>query len=404
MACHDDEVVAAPVVPTLDEVCRVGRAAGLDEVGVCTASAFVEARRVLEERKASGLHATMAFTYRRPERSTDPAHTVDAAASLVVGARAYRHAEPAPPPSNDPVGRVAAYARDDHYAELRRALEQVATRLRADGWRARVLVDDNALVDRAAAMRAGLGWQGKSGNVLLVGRGSWFVLGAVVTDAPLAAADPPLVDDLCGPCRRCVDACPTSAIVARGVVDARRCLSWLLQDAGVFPREHRVALGDRIYGCDACQEVCPPNHRADRAAGRDADADARGDAGGDAGAGAWVPLLELLAATDDEVLARYGRWYINRREPRWVRRNALVVLGNVGDGADRRVAATLDAYLRHPDPVLRAHAVWAAARLGRRDSLAVVADDDAAEVRDELAALAAGDANGATATAGIEPS
>src|SRR5690606_2934259 len=120
-------------------------------------------------------------------------------------------------------------------------LGAVAAELTAAGWRARVLADDNALVDRAAAARAGIGWFGKNANLLLPGLGSWFVLGSVITDAPVVPTEVP-VADRCGSCTRCLEACPTGAIVAPGVVDARRCLSWLLQADGSFPREHRAAL------------------------------------------------------------------------------------------------------------------------------------------------------------------
>ena len=163
------------------------------------------------------------------------------------------------------------------------------------------------------------------------------------------------------------------------MVDARRCLAWLVQQPGTFPRQHRVALHDRVYGCDDCQEVCPPNIRFDRAA-------PPALAPGSASPGPWVPLLDLLAAGDDELLARYGRWYIAGRDPRWLRRNALVALGNIGDAADERVVAALDRHLRHADPMLRSHAAWAARRLGRHDLLGALAGDDAPDVVDELAA------------------
>jgi epoxyqueuosine reductase len=374
-------VVALPdaVVPSTGELVALGRANGLDAVGVCTARPFTETRVALESRKAAGLHGGMAFTYRRPERSTDPSITVPRAAALVVGAAGYHRAEPPRPRDHGPVARVAAYAWEDHYGRVRQGLTPISERLRAEGWRARVVVDDNALVDRAAAVRAGLGWWGKSANVLVPGRGSWFVLGAVITDAPLVTADPEPVADGCATCRRCLDGCPTGAIVAPGVVDARRCLSWLLQAPGPFPRALRAALGDRLYGCDDCQEVCPPNRRDDRAGRRAAGDDAQ----------AWVPVLGLLDADDREILARHGRWYIAGRDPRWVRRNALVVLGNVGDGGDPAVVAALGRFLAHPDPTLRAHAVWAAARLGRHDLLAPLAGDPDPEVRAELSACAA---------------
>jgi epoxyqueuosine reductase len=296
----------------------------------------------------------MAFTYRNPSRSTDPARTLPGVQAIVVGARAYDPRPAISRPSTAPVGRVAAYARHDEYGELRVGLTAVADELRVHGWKARVLADDNALVDREAARRAGLGWYGKNSNLLLPGRGSWFVLGSVLTDAPLPAATE-LVADGCGSCRRCIDGCPTAAIVAPGVVDARRCLAWLLQRAGTFPHEHRAALGDRIYGCDECQEVCPPNRRP--------------GAGSDRPSGPpWVPLLEVLSAEDEVLLARHGRWYIPDRDPRWLRRNALVALGNVGDPRDPAVMDAIERYRTGDDEVLAEHADWAARQMGVDDA------------------------------------
>ena len=236
---------------------------GLSAVGIAPATPMHEARQALEQRKAAGLDGGMQFTYRNPARSTDPGRALPGAAALVVGAWAYGRTAPGPSDRGGgteearPRGQVARYAWRDYYADLRAALGQLAGLLVEAGWVARVVVDDNALVDRAAATRAGLGWYGKNSNVLLPQRGSWFVLGAVVTDAPLVPGTP--VADGCGPCRRCLGACPTGALVEPGVLDARRCLAWLLQAPGVFPFEYRVALGGRIYGCDDCQEVCPPN-------------------------------------------------------------------------------------------------------------------------------------------------
>lgn len=335
-----------------DEVIAAGVAAGLDAVGVASAEPFDSTRAALVERREQGLHGGMAFTYRNPDRSTDPARTVSGARSLVVGALGYRRRTP--PAPDRAVGRVAAYARRDHYARLRDALSQVADLLHGAGHQAVVVADDNALVDREAARRAGLGWYGKNSNLLLPGQGSWFVLGSVITTAALDQSNP--VPDQCGPCRRCLDGCPTGAIVAPGVVDARRCLAWLVQAEGDFPLEFREALGDRIYGCDDCQEVCPPNKMAET--------DGTGAGGGLDDDMAWVDLVELLDLDDDELMARYGRWYIPRREPRYVRRNALVALGNSGRGTDPEVIDTVDRYLSDPDPMLVRHAEWAAARLG----------------------------------------
>ncbi|MDQ2649527.1 MAG: tRNA epoxyqueuosine(34) reductase QueG [Actinomycetota bacterium] len=357
-------------VPAVEDLRASALASGLDALEVAVAEPFVEVRATLERRKAEGLHGGMNFTYRNPARSTDPGRAVDGARSLVVGARSYFTEEPAAPV--EPSGRIARYAWSDHYAALATGLGVVATMLRDAGWQARVVVDDNALVDRAAAHRAGIGWWGKNANLLVPGAGSWFVLGSVITDAPLTPSSGP-AEDRCGSCTRCFDGCPTGAITAPGVVDARRCLSWLLQAEGPFPLEFRVALGDRIYGCDDCQEVCPPNRRTPvhELTGHER---------------AWAPLLGLLDADDDVVLAMAGRWYIPKRDVRYVRRNALVVLGNVGDPRDPEVVEAVRHHLAHPDPLLRSHAVWAARRLGRPDLLEAVRGDADPTVATELAA------------------
>jgi len=363
----------------VDALRTIGLAHGLDALGVATAEPFDDVRRVLEDRRAAGLHGGMQFTYRNPARSTDPSATLAGARSLVVGARSYRRAGPSGGGRGEPQARVARYVWDDDYGALRSALQAVADELVARGWRAVVVVDENNLVDRAAAHRAGLGWYGKSSNLLLPGHGSWFVLGSVITDAPLPASAGP-VPDGCGTCTRCIDSCPTGAIIAPGVVDARRCLAWSLQVAGPFPREQRVALADRIYGCDDCQEVCPPNRREDRVGGPAAEV---------AEAAVWVSVVEMLDAGDEELLARFGHWYVPRRQPRYLRRNALVVLGNTADPSPLApsVLAVLVRYLTDDDPLLRAHAAWAARRLGRDDLVVEhLVDDPSPEVREELAA------------------
>lgn len=358
---------------------------GLHRLGVAPAHIMTRAREALVERAAAGLNDTMQFTYRNPERSTDPKRSVADAASVIVAAAPYLLEEPARPVDDQgyetPVGRVARYAWVDHYATLRTGLGAVANGLRSQGHRAVVFADDNAIVDREAAWLGGLGWFGKNANLLMPGAGSWFVLGCVVTNAQLAVSTP--IADGCGPCRRCLDACPTQAIIAPGVVDARRCLAWLLQRPGIMERQYRVALGDRLYGCDDCQEVCPPTVRL--GGGHPAQPVANTTE-----IQAWVPVLDLLDLADDDIMQRYGRWYIHRRDPRWLRRNALVVLGNIGNGTDRRTAATLARFLAPgADPMLVAHAIWAAARLGRRDLLADLSITDLTDpdIADELARL-----------------
>lgn len=364
---------ASPRVPGVDELRRVGLAAGLASVGVTSAEVLEPARSVLVRRREAGLAATMQFTYRNPTRSTDPELLLPGARSILVGLYDYRRSTRQRPVGT--VGQVARYARVDFYAQLRAGLGAIAEKLVEAGWRARVVADSNALVDRNAAWRAGLGWYGKNTHILN-DSGSWYVLGAVVTDAELPTASRTEPDG-CGSCTACIDGCPTDAIVAPGVLDARRCIAWLVQAAEPIPHEYREAVEDRIYGCDICQEVCPPNRISDRrGAGDPAEVDSDD----------WVDIERLLEASDQQVLEDYGRWYLANRDPDVLRRTALVVLGNTADPDDQRARELLEIYLANPSPLLRAHAVWAARRLGHSDLVVDLADDPSPAVRDELQA------------------
>ena len=376
--------------PTLDRLRAVALRAGIEHLGCTSADPLDGTRQVLEERRGQGLNGTMQFTYKNPARSTDPRSTLPVARSVLVGALSYHRHEPPAPTGCGPVARVARYVWADDQRRLLDGLEAVADELRAGGHRAVVLSDQNHLVDRAVAHRAGLGWFGKNANLLVPGAGSWFIIGSVLTDADLVSTDlvdgeirvePSPVPDGCGPCTKCIPACPTGAIVAPGVVDARLCLSWTLQSTGTFPVEQRVAVGDRIYGCDECQDVCPPNRREELRVrpGRPARLDRVGDPDR-----AWVSILDLLDSTDDEIMERHGRWYVPERDARYLRRNALVILGNVGDGNDERTRAVLATCLRHDDPLVRAHAVWSARRLGCDDLAVDLATDPDPMVQEEL--------------------
>jgi epoxyqueuosine reductase len=347
---------------------RIGLEAGLDAVGFASVEPFAQSRVEIERRKSAGMHDGMAFTFKNPTRSTTPAEALPNAQTLVVAARSYRRAD-VKPVAERPQGRIARYSWVDHYAPLKDGLGAMGAHLKAQGWRTRILADDNTLVDRAAAYRAGIGWLGKNANLLLPGRGSWFVLGSVLTDAPLPVNSEPASDG-CGSCVRCIDACPTGAIVAPGVVDGRRCLAWLAQKPGLFADEFKASLGDRIYGCDDCQEVCPPNRTADR---RDEPPPA------ESGAQPWTDLLQLASDTDGEIRARHGRFYLPERDPSTLRRNALIALGNVADPSSDAVIAVVDGARSHANLGVSDAAEWALARLAKRRTDALDVGDAADE-------------------------
>ena len=352
-----------------DNLLVFGQSLGLYKVGVASADVLHRARRALHQRKSQGLHNQMQFTYRNPERSTDPTRSLPSAKSVIVGALSYSSLTPDVAPTGELSARVARYVWSDYYEQLRSSLRKIASKLEADGYRCIVLADDNAMVDREVAYQAGLGWFGKNSNLLIDGAGSYFVLGCIITDAALTPAVVPVADG-CGSCRRCLDNCPTQAIIAPGLIDANRCLAWLLQKPGVFDRQFRVALADRLYGCDDCQEVCPPTVRHERQS-REASSAQPIDR-----PKAWVSVIKILTSDDSALLADYGVWYIANREPKWLRRNALIILGNIADKSDEVVVELLQKYLAHKDPMLRVHAVWATARLGLNSLLPKTDDDE----------------------------
>ena len=348
-------------LPTWEEIVELASADGITHHGVAPAEVIERARAALHDRKAEGLHAGMSFTYRNPDRSTDPRRAVDGARSILVFAKPYL-AEREPERPAGVQARVGRYAWVDHYEPLRVTMRAIAGRIRAAGYRAVAFADDNAIVDREVAYLGGLGWFGKNANLLVPGAGSFFVLGSIITTAEYPVSTP--VADGCGACTRCLDGCPTGAIVAPGVVDANRCLAWLVQQGGSFPPEYREALGDRLYGCDDCQEVCPPSVRLGNR--HLVDADALAAASGQSEVQAWVDVVDLLEADDDTLLDRHGRWYIADRDPTWLRRNALIVLGNTADPNDTAATRVLDRYRAHPDALLSEHADWAHRRIAER--------------------------------------
>jgi epoxyqueuosine reductase len=319
---------------------------GLDVVGAAPAEPYDTAERHIRERRERGLFADMRFTMAQPETSCHPERLLPGARTVVSAALCYYADAPPPEPGQ---GRLPRYTWEDGYAQLRERLDGLGRRI---GGSYRVLVDANQHVDREAAARAGVGFYGK--NTLLITRkhGSWVVLGTLVTDRELEPTPPLRLD--CGSCTLCIDACPTGALDEPGTLDATRCLSYWTQAPHPIPNEYREELGDRVYGCDICQDVCPWNRGIEKRRAGEAPAEE---------AEPYVSLVDWLEASDDDLRHRYDRLYVPRNDPRYLRRNALVALGNAGDATH---AATLEKYAHHDDPLLREHAEWALERLGER--------------------------------------
>jgi epoxyqueuosine reductase len=331
---------------TARELERLAAELGLDAVGAAPAEPYEETERHIRERRARGLFADMKFTMARPEESCHPETLLPGARTVISAALCYYAPGPEPGPGE---GRLPRYTWTDAYAVLRERLDELGRRL---GGGYRVLVDANQHVDREAAARAGVGFYGK--NTLLITRrhGSWVVLGTLVTDVEIGST-PPLGAD-CGSCTLCIEACPTGALDEPGTLDATKCLSYWTQSPEPIPEEYREDLDGQVYGCDICQDVCPWNRGIER---RRADEPLPG------GAEPTVSLVEWLQADDGELRRRYDRLYVPRNDPRYLRRNALVALGNTGGPEHRE---TLGAYAESDDQLLRDHASWALGRLEER--------------------------------------
>jgi len=294
-----------------DDVLRLGTQLGLDAVGVTRAEAYDGTEHHIRERRERGLFAGMKFTMARPEESCHPETLLPGARSVVSAALCYWEPEEPLAPGE---GRLARYTWADRYEALREKLDELGRRL---GGAYRVLVDANHHVDREAAARSGVGFYGKNTMLITRRHGSWVVLGTLVTDVELEPT-PPLGTD-CGECRLCVDACPTGALDDPGTLDATKCLSYWTQAPAPIPEEYRAHLGAQVYGCDICQDVCPWNRGVEKRRG-----------GLEPSADGHVDLVEWLEADGRALVDEYERLYVPKNDPEWLRRNALVALGNVG--------------------------------------------------------------------------
>ncbi|MGI9529284.1 MAG: tRNA epoxyqueuosine(34) reductase QueG [Acidimicrobiia bacterium] len=335
-------------------------------IGVSDLAPFEDVHEAIVSRNESGMAGGLGFTYRDPALSATPQTSFPWAASVVVVAMPYLRAGDGPDTASA-TRSIARFADEDRYEPLRRLLKDLAGALEADGCRTEVVLDDDRLVDRAIAVRAGIAWWGKSTMALAPGLGPWFLIGNVVTDGRFDPTPP--MQRSCGTCTACIPACPTGAIVEPGVLDARRCLASVFQSRGAIPRELRPLAGGRVYGCDECLLACPPGDRAiDHLAVRET-----------------IDPAEVLAQSDSSLDSEFQHWYVPGRNMRFVRRNALVAIGNLGRHSD---VSMLAGYLGHPDPLLREHAAWALGAIGGEPATAALRaaleHETDADVRDEL--------------------
>jgi epoxyqueuosine reductase len=389
-------------------------ALGFDTVRITTAEEFPEAERIIKDRIARGLMDGLPwFTAERADVSCHPDALLPGAQSIIALGMVYLTEQPeeevingseklengAGDPSAGPLGRIARYAwGDDYHDIIKPKLQQFAAWLReyarseiGEEAETRLFVDTGRMVDRSVAQRAGLGWYGKNTNILTRGWGSWLFLAEIVTNLALEADEPLKAN--CGSCEICLHACPTRALPNPYELDNTRCISFLtIELRGNIPLELRPLMGNLIFGCDICQEVCPVNKIAEKrlglrsrdggqliattsitrhkAAGRMEHMEQAVFQGHEEfqarpGTGSSPELIPLLSLSEEQFRERFRRSPIKRAKRRGLLRNVCVALGNSGD---RRAIPALIGALHDQEPLIRGHAAWALGRLGGKEA------------------------------------
>lgn len=342
---------------------QYARKLGFDLVGVTSAEPFLRDEKAAIQRIRDGLMDGLPwYTEERVHRATHPELLLEDAKSVISLAISYNTVEPEK--GNEvPKGKIARYAwGDDYHNVIKNKLKEFVSGLPdliGGPVRSRIFVDDGPMNDRAAAERAGIGWFGKNTNILTPSHGSWVFLGQVITDLDLPSDEP--LKKTCGSCVRCIDACPTGAIIAPFVLDNTKCISFLtIELRGAIPRDMRPLVGDWIFGCDICQDVCPVNRKAE------VSLEPAFQQRHDFSAPALIPLLEL---DDEGFRERFRNSPVKRTKRIGLQRNVCVALGNIGDSS---AVPALTNVLNTGESLVKMHAAWALGRIGGYEAMSAL--------------------------------
>ena len=307
---------------------------------------------------ARGYHGEMKYLANRAEERRSPTVADQPVRSIIVVAKRYLPAQ-LPTQSNPFAAIVSRYALgDDYHDVMGKPLKQLAAFIdqqSGGAHKSRWCVDSSAVMEKDCAVQSGIGWRGKHSNIINRDLGAWFFLGAILTTLELTPDHP--IPNHCGKCVKCIEACPTQAIIQPYVVDARRCISYLtIENKGPIPIAFRQAMGQRIYGCDDCLAVCPWNRFAQPT----------NEPGFQPREILQTPnLIQLMKLADDEFRTIFKGSPVKRTKRRGLLRNVAIALGNTRDpGA---IPVLLDA-LKDYEPLIRGHAAWALGEIGGSDS------------------------------------
>jgi epoxyqueuosine reductase len=336
---------------------------GIDKIGFASADPFLEMKERLQEHRAKGYES--GFEEPDLDKRVDPALSLPQPRSILSIAVAY----PSRLPEGSPRSRRGAYRGQlsrsawgrDYHEVLRERMRRLEAFIRERVPDARIesMVDTGALVDRAVAERAGIGWSGKNCATITPEWGSWVYLGEMITDLPFPPDTP--VANQCGDCTLCIDACPTGALVGPGELNASRCLSYVTQTKGMVEDWLKPLIGNRLYGCDTCQIVCPKNKERNWTHQPELQPDPEQ---------ARPLLIPLLSMGNKEFKERFGASSAAWRGKKPIQRNAVIALGNYRD--ESAVPALKDVLANDPRPVLRGTAAWALGQIGGSEALEAI--------------------------------
>ncbi|MDQ0871720.1 epoxyqueuosine reductase [Paenibacillus sp. V4I3] len=357
------------------EIVEAASSLGIDKIGFTSAEPFMELKEILLRHREKGFES--GFEEPDIEKRVHPSLSFDTPQSIISIAVAYPSKLPNPPRS-EPGAYRGIISRSswgsDYHDVLRDRLAKLEAFIaqRVPDARLQSMVDTGALVDRAVAERAGIGWTGKNCAVITPEWGSWVYLGEMITNIPFTS-DTSIMDQ-CGDCTICIDACPTGALVGPGQLNSSRCISFITQTKGYVDDEFKLKIGNRLYGCDTCQIVCPMNKGMNWTHHPELEPDPE----------KVKPLLiPLLTMSNKDFKEQYGRIAASWRGKKPIQRNAIIALGNFKDRT--AVPVLRELLLTDPRPEIRAAAAWALGRIGGEDAAAAL--DKARAAEQEPAAL-----------------
>ena len=327
---------------------------GIDKIGFTTADVFTEMKNHLIRQEKLGFQS--GFEEKDIDKRVDPSLTFSKSRSIIAIALAYP-SKMKDAPRSVKGARRGIFARAswgaDYHTVLRDRLSKLEAFIqeRVPEARFRSMVDTGELVDRAVAERAGIGWSGKNCSVITPEYGSYVYLGEMITNLPFEPDEP--MQDQCGACNKCVDVCPTGALVQGGQLDSQKCIAFLTQTKGFLPDEYRAKLGNRIYGCDTCQTICPKNK------GKDFHFHLEMEPDGEVA----KPLLEpLLTISNREFKETYGHVSGSWRGKKPIQRNAIIALAHFKE--ESALPTLIDVMNEDVRPVMRGTAAWAIGKIG----------------------------------------